>query len=1012
MQARAFGRYEIVQRISMGGMAEVFLARHTPTGTLVALKRILPEISEDEEFIKMFEDEARIASRLEHPYIARCLDFGHVSGDWFIAFEYVAGKDLRALLDRCTRQGQHPPLWFVCYVFSRIAEGLAYAHARKDEGGAPVSIVHRDVSPQNIVVSFDGDVKLIDFGIAKAAGKLSRTQVGSIKGKFGYMSPEQVKGVEVDARADLFSMGICMWELLTLQRLFNAQNELLVIEKVRSLRVEPPSRYNPEVPAALDQVVLKCLAKDPDERYRAAKDIYRDLNHVAAGLGLASREQIAQYMRRAFPDAPGQGSVGSGHGNVNSSSARQVREMGNMATHNDKSSSDLDIFEGLGKKGASARPAPPPPSSRATPPPPPGRLGGDPMKRTLLGVTAPSTMPSAGGGAPVPPPGMGPGSRTPPPPPGRASLPPVVAPPPRSSAAPPPPSRVSSHGPPPAAAPISANMSAAATAPNPTPVVDMDWDDEDEATHIFDKADDGPPVAKNAAPIPAAGTPPPPSLAKNKATLLGLTAPMQAPPPPPSMSQPAPRPTPPPPPPASNAFARASGGPASFPPPPTINPIPPPPQTQQGMGPNPFMTSPSAAPPPASMRNPLMGVLPPAPLPAPMPVPMGRPLSVPEYQPPPRAMEATALVRPQQSRTGLWVALGLVGIAAVGVAVFLLMPHTGRIAVNVNDANAKSGSGSINRVDIFVDGRKTPCETAPCIVDQVSAGSHEVKVLAEGYDTPPSQSVNVESGKDVNATFALSSATKVAGIKASGSQAGVKLYVDDKEIGPLPQEIRDLTPGDHTIKIAGSERYQPLEKHVTVTKDSIEDLGNIQLKVLKGKATISLGTPGARVYLVSGSDRRELPMLPISVDIDTAKSWALQATKTGYTDYNQSIAFDDGQAEKSYTVTLDPKTAAVSAPVYSPSPAAPAPAPAPAAPAPRDNGGDETSSEAFLNINSIPPSTCFLDGRSLGSTPKVHVSVKPGAHTVKFVNSDQGLSKTISVRVGAGETKPAVAKLE
>ncbi len=1002
MQQRAFGRYEVFQRISMGGMAEVFRAIHTPSGTMVALKRILPEVSEDEEFIKMFEDEARIASQLEHPYIARCLDFGHVDNDWYIAFEYVSGKDLRALFGRCSKNGEPPPLWFLCYVFGRIAEGLAYAHARKDASGAPVSIVHRDVSPQNIVVSYDGDVKLIDFGIAKAAGKLSRTQVGSIKGKFGYMSPEQVRGLEVDLRADIFAMGICLWELITLQRLFNAENELLVIEKVRSLRVEPPSRYNPRCPPERDRIVLKALAKDPDERYRAAKDVYRDLNHVAGSLGLASREQIAQYMRRVFPDAR-QGSDGGLAGG-----ARQVREMGNMATQNDKTSSDLDIFEGLGKKAPTARPPAPPPSSRASAVPPPVRAP-DPMKRTLLGVTAPANMPT-------PPPARG-GDSAP-----IAQPLPDSRPRPRAGArcrrssrrrpearacrprrprrcGPRPPRRLPPRAPPP-------------PAPNPSPAVDMDWDDEDEATHIFDKSDDQT-IAGHSAPAPAAGTPPP-AAAKNKSTLLGLTAPMMAPPPPPNSQQPGPRPTPPPPPPN---FARTSNMPSGggFPPPPTINPVPPAVPTQQGLGMNPFMSSPSAPPPPPptmastlamNQPNPLMG------LPAPAPFPMARPPSVPEYRPPPRSMEATALVRPPQSRTGLWIALALVGVAAIGVCVFLLMPRSGRIAINVTD----SKNGAVNRVDIFVDGRKTPCETAPCIVDQVSAGNHEVKVLAEGFDSAPSQSISVESGKDATASFSLSSAAKASGLKVNSAQAGVKLYVDDKEIGPLPQEIRDLAPGDHTIRLAGSERYQPFEKKVTVDKDSIQDVGTITLKVLKGKATISLGTAGARVFLVSGADRRELPMLPISVDIDTAKTWALQGTKLGFVDYNQPITFDDGQAEKSYTVTLDPKGAVVattSAPATYTPPAATA-APATAAPAattaPAATAAEAT--EAFLNINSIPPSTCFLDGRSLGSTPKPHVSVKPGAHTVKFVNSDQGLTKTISVNVGAGETKPAVAKLQ
>ena len=299
----AFGRYELISRISLGGMAEVFLATHTPSNTRVALKRILPEISEDEEFIKMFEDEARIASQLEHPYIARCLDYGRVDRDWYIAFEFVHGKDLRAIFDRSVKNGERPPLPVLLHIFAHLAEGLAYAHARKDASGRPVSIVHRDVSPQNIIVSFGGDVKLIDFGIAKAAGKLSRTQVGTIKGKFGYMAPEQIKGGEVDSRTDVFSLGICLWELLTLQRLFQADNELLVMEKVRHLQVEKPSIYAPGIPSGLDQVVLKALAKDPNERYRASKDVYRDLNHVAEGLGVATRDQIAQYMRRAFPDA-------------------------------------------------------------------------------------------------------------------------------------------------------------------------------------------------------------------------------------------------------------------------------------------------------------------------------------------------------------------------------------------------------------------------------------------------------------------------------------------------------------------------------------------------------------------------------------------------------------------------------------------------------------------------------------------------------------------------------------
>jgi serine/threonine-protein kinase len=374
----------------------------------------------------------------------------------------------------------------------------------------------------------------------------------------------------------------------------------------------------------------------------------------------------------------------------------------------------------------------------------------------------------------------------------------------------------------------------------------------------------------------------------------------------------------------------------------------------------------------------------------------------------PRSMEATAMVRPV-ARTGRFVMIGLIAAAAV-VAGVLLWPQKGRIVINISD----SKGASVNRADIFVDGRKQ-CDTAPCRVEDMSAGSHEIKVLSEGSETPLVLSVAVESGKEATAAFTVASR---AGLKVSGTQPGVKLYVDDKELGPLPQEVRDLAPGDHVIKLAGSERYQPLEKHVTIEKDKVEDLGAITLKVLKGKATISLATPGARVFLASGTDRRELPMLPISVDIDTAKAWSLQASKPGFVDFSQPISFDDGQAEKSFAVSLEtrgqaaPQAQAYVAPPPAPAPAPQrAPAPPPANPPPATAGGGEAGGEAFLNINSIPPSTCVLDGKSLGTTPKVHISVSPGTHTVKFVNADQGLTKTISVTVGAGETKPAVAKL-
>ncbi len=659
---------------------------------------------------------------------------------------------------------------------------------------------------------------------------------------------------------------------------------------------------------------------------------------------------------------------------------------------NEKSGSDLDVFEGLGKKTPSV---PPPNGARSVPPPPPPAVGmALPMdgKRTLLGVTAPGAMPNLVARTP------------PPPPPGRGSLPPVVAPPAaRTSSIPPPP-------------PASVTKPANA---NASPAVDMDWDEEDEATHIFDETSESTHIFDEEAnqatkigdPIPApslAAAPRASAIPKAKVTLLGLTAPpattpISTIPPPNTAARAASRP--PPPPPASGApgaFGRVSSGfpgaPPSFPPPPTINPFPPALATTPGLGHG--HSAHSRTMPPSG---------PPAYQPLPQ-LPIPRPAPVPDFMPGPRrAMEATAMVRPPQNRTVLFAALGVAGVVAIAGALFL-PSHPGRIVINVAD----SQGGSVNHVEIFVDGRKQ-CDTAPCIVDQVAAGPHDVKLLADGFDAPAVQTVTVESRKDATAAFSLGSSAGT-GIRVGGTQPGVKLYVDDKESGPLPQELRDLTPGDHVIKVAGSDRYQPLEKHVSVERQKVQDLGTVTLKVLKGKATISLGTPGARVFLVSGADRRELPMLPISVDIDTGKNWALEASRPGYVDYHESIAFDDGQAERTYVVSLDPRPAGMSAPIYyapSPGPVARAAPVQRAAPAEAAGGSDGAGEgpEAFLTMNSIPPSNCFLDGKALGSTPKVHVTVKPGSHTVKFVDADDGLTKTVSVSVGAGETKAAVAKL-
>ena len=223
-----FGKYFLLDRINVGGMAEVFKAKAFGVEgfeRLLAVKRILPNIAEDEEFITMFIDEAKIAVQLNHANICQIFDLGKVEDSYFIALEFVHGKDVRAIFDRCKQKpvdGQTAmPIAQACFIVMKACEGLDYAHNKRDGQGREMTLVHRDVSPQNILISYEGEVKLIDFGIAKAAGKMSKTQQGILKGKFGYMSPEQVRGLPLDRRSDVFSLGIVLYEMVAGKRPFD-----------------------------------------------------------------------------------------------------------------------------------------------------------------------------------------------------------------------------------------------------------------------------------------------------------------------------------------------------------------------------------------------------------------------------------------------------------------------------------------------------------------------------------------------------------------------------------------------------------------------------------------------------------------------------------------------------------------------------------------------------------------------------------------------------------------------
>ena len=279
----AFGRYQLLEKIGAGGMAEVFKARmkgEQGFEKIVAIKRIVPHMATNAEFVTMFVDEAKLAAQLNHNNITHIYDLGKVDAWHYIAMEYVEGKDLRTLLKLGKERGFPLPAELALFIAAKIANALDYAHRRPAPDGSELNLVHRDVSPQNILISDEGDIKLCDFGIAKAASKVSTTMSGALKGKLQYMSPEQAWGKRLDRRSDIFSLGSVLYEMLTGAPLFEGDTDMSVLESVREGEVAPPTSRGVEVPKRVDQIVLKALAKNPQERYQNASEFEKDLHAV------------------------------------------------------------------------------------------------------------------------------------------------------------------------------------------------------------------------------------------------------------------------------------------------------------------------------------------------------------------------------------------------------------------------------------------------------------------------------------------------------------------------------------------------------------------------------------------------------------------------------------------------------------------------------------------------------------------------------------------------------------
>jgi serine/threonine-protein kinase len=302
-----FGKYTLFERIGRGGMAEVYKGRVSgPQGfeRTFVVKRILPHLSDDPSFIKMFVEEAKLSARLAHPNIVQIFELGAVEGEYFLSMEYIRGRDLSETMRAIWKTMGPPAPEIVAYIGREACRALSYAHSLTDERGGPLGMIHRDVSPSNIMLSYEGAVKLLDFGIAKALGDApDTTKSGTMKGKYAYMAPEQTEGDDVDHRIDIFSCGIVLHEVLTGRRLFKGQNDVLTIERVRRCEVPPPSQQNPMVPPELDAIVLRALARDRDKRFATAADMADALDDVVHQARFQP-SHLAQLMHDLFP-APG-----------------------------------------------------------------------------------------------------------------------------------------------------------------------------------------------------------------------------------------------------------------------------------------------------------------------------------------------------------------------------------------------------------------------------------------------------------------------------------------------------------------------------------------------------------------------------------------------------------------------------------------------------------------------------------------------------------------------------------
>lgn len=301
-----FGKYTLIDRIAVGGMAEIFLARQAGIENFektIVIKRIRPHLSKQPNFVKMFLNEAKLAAQLNHPNIVQIYDLGKIGESYFIAMEYVFGRDMRRIIPKADSLGIPFPMVYALKIASSVCEGLYYAHQKTDTYGTVLSIVHRDVTPENIFVSFDGTVKVLDFGIAKAANQIEQTRAGEIKGKLSYMSPEQCMGKQLDNRSDLFSLGTVLYEWLTGFKLFTGDSEVAILKSITEGKIYAPSYFKADIPEGVEAILMKALEKDRERRYQTAWDMQYDIDQFLSQYEFTpSNIHLSNFLKQLFND--------------------------------------------------------------------------------------------------------------------------------------------------------------------------------------------------------------------------------------------------------------------------------------------------------------------------------------------------------------------------------------------------------------------------------------------------------------------------------------------------------------------------------------------------------------------------------------------------------------------------------------------------------------------------------------------------------------------------------------